>query len=83
MTFTQTLKSLKEAGITAVPVPGTSKYFIRFRDGENFFVGEKVLLQLAASAHDGESLETTLRKTPLHPERATRVSAHTHKVNLS
>ncbi|OAT80307.1 hypothetical protein [Desulfotomaculum copahuensis] len=82
MTFTQTLKSLKEAGITAVPVPGTSKYYIRFRDGESFFVGEKVLLQLASSAQEDESLEATLRKTPLRPEHPAAVAGRTYKVNF-
>lgn len=64
MTFLQALKALKEAGITAVPVPGTSKYYIRFQDGKSIFIGEKTFLQLAASMHEHESIETTLRKIP-------------------
>lgn len=64
MTLAQTIKFFQEAGIKAIPVPGTNKYFIQFRDGGSVCVGERTLLDLLGSSEDGDAIIRSLRKIP-------------------
>lgn len=50
MSFQDTCKCLEKAGVKATPVPGTSKYYISFPDGESMYVREKSLVGLAKLA---------------------------------
>jgi hypothetical protein len=50
MNFYEAFSYLKGEGVKTLPVPGTNKYFISFRDGESIYVKEKILIGLAKSA---------------------------------
>lgn len=68
MNLQETFYYLKKAGVTALPVPGTNKYFISFRDGQSTYVREKIILRLAKSAvKDPVTIIQTLKdsQTPL------------------
>ncbi|HHW44711.1 MAG: hypothetical protein IMW93_00620 [Thermoanaerobacteraceae bacterium] len=67
MTLAQTIKFFQEAGIKAIPIPGTSKYYIQFRDGGSVFVGEKTLFHLLDSTEDREEVIRSLRNFPHRP----------------
>ncbi|HBY03366.1 MAG TPA: hypothetical protein DEH07_02255 [Desulfotomaculum sp.] len=50
MNFYETFSYLRGEGIKTLPVPGTNKYFISFRDGESIYIKEKILIGLVKSA---------------------------------
>lgn len=52
MNFYEAFSYLKGEGVKTLPVPGTNKYFISFRDGESIYVKEKILIGLVKSATD-------------------------------
>lgn len=62
MNLQETFDNLRKAGIQALPVPGTNKYFISFQDGQSTYVREKIILRLAQSAvKDPQLLLRTLK----------------------
>lgn len=50
MKFYEAFSYLRGAGIKALPVPGTNKYQVSFRDGKSVFVREKTLIRLVKSS---------------------------------
>ncbi|HAU31903.1 MAG: hypothetical protein XD78_0333 [Desulfotomaculum sp. 46_296] len=62
MNFYEAFSYLKGEGVKTLPVPGTNKYFISFRDGESIYVKEKILIGLAKSAiEDPKSIIPALK----------------------
>lgn len=61
MNFYEAFSYLRGAGIKALPVPGTNKYQVSFRDGKSIFVREKMLIGLVkSSVEDPDAIIQTL-----------------------
>ena len=68
MNFYEAFSYLKGEGVKTLPVPGTNKYFISFRDGDSIYIKEKILIGLVNSAiEDPKSIIPALKSLQAPP----------------